>query len=106
LHDLVLLSGGTLLFFWLLLMLADYGWEQKKRRGLDAQALNGRQIGLEGRERSTYGWYSWVRYLGMILLTYINVVALMDSEPERDDGLVQPLRMFWLFLIVILISIG
>jgi hypothetical protein len=104
LHGLVLFSGGTLLFFWLLLMLADYGWEQKKRHGLDAQSQNGRQI--QGRKRSTYGWYSWARYLAMILLTYINAIAIMNSEPQKDSGLVSSSRMFWLFLIVILLAIA
>jgi len=49
---------------------------------------------------------SHIRYLTIILLTYINTTAVINSEPESHDNLVSPLRMFWLFLIVILFSIA
>ncbi len=103
-HGLILLGGGVLTFFWLLFMLADYGWERKKRRGLDLQVRTN-WLGKR-QERATYEWYSWIRYLAIILLTYINVVGVIDSEPEKNAGLASPLRMFWLLSIVILFSIA
>ena len=84
-HGLILLGGGVLTFFWLLFMLADYGWERKKRRGLDLQVRTN-WLGKR-QERATYEWYSWIRYLAIILLTYINVVGVIDSEPEKNAGL-------------------
>ncbi len=103
-HNVVLLGGGTVAFFWLLLMLADYGWERKKRRGFAPGPLPDRREQL--RERTTYGWYSWVRYLIIILLTYINTVAVLNSGPDNHESFVSPLRVVSLFLIVILFSIA
>jgi len=42
----------------------------------------------------------------MILLTYINAIAILNSETEKDSGIVSSSRMFWLFLIVILLAIA
>ena len=101
-HSLVLLAVGVVAFSWLLFMLADYGWERRKCRGLDAQGRPSR-FGMRS-ERAEYEWYSWIRYLVIILLTYINAVGVIDSEPQQTEILVSPVRMVWAFSAVILLS--
>jgi hypothetical protein len=103
-HGLLLFAAGVLTFFWFLFMLADYGWERKKCRGLDAQAQP-RTFGAQS-EQVEYEWYSWIRFFVTMLLTYLNAVGAIDSEPKYNDGLVSPVRMFWSFCAVILFSIG
>ena len=49
--------AAILIFLWVFFMLADWGWEKKKRRGLD---LVVRASWLGNRsERGEYEWYSW-----------------------------------------------
>jgi hypothetical protein len=77
----LLLAAGTLIFFWLFFMLADYSWESKKLRGLDSR------VRPEGSsERAEYRWYSWVRYLTVVALTYLNTFVLVVSQiPGREN---------------------
>ena len=103
-HILVLLAAGVLVFFWLFFMLADYGWERKKCRGLDARVRPSR-FGMRS-ERAEYDWYSWIRYLVIILLTYINAVGAIDSQFQDTESHVSPVRMVWAFFAVILFSIA
>lgn len=100
----VLLGAGVLTFLYLFLIIADYGWENKKRRGLSLQTRTTR-LGKRS-ERAVYEWYSWIRYLGIILLTYINAMSVIESEPGKTAAFESPVRMFWLFLIVILFAIA
>ena len=103
-HSFVLLGAGVLALLYLFLMMADYGWENKKRRGLSLQT---RATRLRKRsEQVEYEWYSWIRYLGIILLTYINATGVIESEPRKIAVFESPVRMFWLFLIVILFAIA
>jgi hypothetical protein len=102
-HSFALFAAGVLTFFWLLFMLADYDWERKKWRGLDAQGRTG-TFGMRS-ERAEYEWYSWIRYLVIILLTYVNAVGVIDSGRQNTESLVLPARMFWAFSVVILFSI-
>jgi hypothetical protein len=103
-HNFLLFAGGFLTLFWLFFMLADYGWEVKKCRGLDVQ-VRLRAFGMQS-ERAEYEWYSWIRYLAIILLAYLNSIGVIDSEPAANDGLVSPVRMVWAFSAVILFSIA
>jgi hypothetical protein len=104
LHDPLLPAAGVLAFFWLFFMLADYGWERKKCRGLEAQARPS-AFGMIS-ERGEYRWYSWIRYLVIMLLTYVNAIGVIDSEAQNEEGLVSPVRTFWACSVVILFSIG
>ena len=100
---LVQIIVAILIFLWLFFMLADWGWERKKRRGLD---LVVRTSWLGNRsERSEYEWYSWIRYLAVILVVYLNTFAVIDSKSPGSEGLVSPLRMVWATSIVIFFSI-
>ncbi len=103
-HSFVLLSAGVLAFLWLFLMMADYSWENKKSRGLSRETRTTR-VGKRS-EQVEYEWYSWIRYLGVILLTYLNATGVIESEPRRIAAFESPVRMFWLFLIVILLAIA
>lgn len=85
-------------------MLADYGWEAKKGRGLDMQ-VRLPAFGMQS-ERAEYAWYSWIRYLVIILLAYLNSIGAIDSEPPDHDGLVSPARMVCAFAAVIVFSIA
>jgi hypothetical protein len=85
-------------------MLADYGWERKKCRGLEAQARPS-GFGMIS-ERTEYEWYSWIRYLVIMLLTYVNAIRVIDFEAQNEEGLVSPVRTFWACSAVILFSIG
>ena len=102
-HSLVLLSAGVVTFSWLFFMLADYRWEKKKRRGLDLKVRPAR-FGTQS-ERAEYEWYSWIRYLAVILVTYLNTAGLMTSEPGNTEGIVSPIRIVWAFSFVIFLSI-
>jgi hypothetical protein len=95
-----LLAAGTLIFFWLLFIVADYSWEKKKRRGLDARAGSG--FGGSSSERADYRWYSWIRYLTMILLTYINTLVLETSQDQVEEN---PSRLLEAISLVIILSI-
>jgi hypothetical protein len=53
-------------------------------------------------ERAEYESYSWIRYLVIMLLTYVNAVGVIDSEAQNKEGLVSPIRMFWSFSVVTL----
>lgn len=101
-HSLFLLAAGVLTFVWLFFMLVDHDCERKKCRGLDAQVRASR-FGMRS-ERAEYEWYSWIRYLVIILMTYVNAVGVIDSEPQHTEGLVSPVRMVWAFSAVILFS--
>ena len=102
-YALLSLLAGILIFLWFFFMLADYGWERKKRRGLDSQV---RTIWLgAGSERAEYEWYSWIRYLTVVLVAYLNTIAVIDSKSQDNEGLVSPPRMVWAFSIVIFSSI-
>ncbi len=103
LHGLLFLAGGILASLWLFFMLADYGWERKKGRGLNAQARPG-TFGLRS-ERAEYEWYSWARYLAIILLTYINTVGFLDSQSPNTGNLISPIRMVRAVSIAIFFSI-
>jgi hypothetical protein len=102
-HSVLLFTGGFLTFFCLFLILADYGWESKKRRGLDAR-VRPSAFGMRS-ERSEYEWYSWIRYLVIILLAYLNSVGEIASVPAQNESLASPLRMVWAFSLVILFSV-
>jgi hypothetical protein len=102
-HSLQLLADGFMTLLRVYFKLADYGWESKKCRGLDVQAPSGR-FGQRS-ERAEHEWYSWSRYLAIILLTYLNSVGVIDSEAQYNERFVSPARMFWAFSAVILFSI-
>lgn len=85
-------------------MVADYGWERRKRRGLDAQVRPGKIIMRS--ERAEYGWYSWTRYALIILLTYLNSAAVINFNPTGNESLMSPGRVVVAFSAVILISIA
>jgi hypothetical protein len=72
-HGILLLAAGVLTFFGCFFMLADYGWERKKCRGLATQARPS-TFGMRS-ERTEYESYSWIRYLVIMLLTYVNAVV-------------------------------
>jgi len=97
------LFAGILIFLWLFFMLADYGWERKKRRGLDSQVRTS-WLGKRS-ERAEYEWYSWIRYLAVVLVAYLNTIAVIDSKSQDNEGLVSPPRMAWAFSVVIFFSI-
>ena len=103
-HSFLLFAGSVLVLAWLFFLLADYSWEKKKCRGLNAQVQSGK-FGMRS-ERTEYECYSWVRYLAIILLTYVNTIGVIDSEPQDSDGLVSPVHMLSAFSVVILFSIG
>ena len=84
----LLLAAGVLMFFSVFFSLADYGWERKKCRGLDALARPS-TFGMRS-ERAEYEWYSWIRYLVIMLLTYVNTVGVIDSEAQNKEGLRLP----------------
>jgi hypothetical protein len=89
-HRFIPLAIGTLAFFWLLLMLADYGWERRNRPGLKANARPGRD---ENRsEDPGYMGYWWVRYPVIILITYLNAIGLFDSNPRQKSHAASALR--------------
>jgi hypothetical protein len=102
--NLALLGGGVLIFFLLFFMVADYGWERRKRRGLDAQVRPGKFI-LRS-ERAEYEWYSRTRYALIILLTCLNSAAVANSNPTSNESLMSPERVVVAFSAVILISIA
>jgi hypothetical protein len=102
-HGLVLLAAGVITFSSLFFILADYGWEKRKCRGLDAKVRSG-GFGTQS-ERAEYEWYAWIRYLAVILVTCLNTTWLMNSEPQNTEPLVSPSRMFWAFSVVIFVSI-
>ena len=56
-------------------------------------------------EQTDYELYSWIRYLVIMLLTYVNTVGVIASEPESVEGLISLVRLFWTFLVAILFSI-
>jgi hypothetical protein len=89
--------GGFYAFF----MLADYGWEKRKRRGLDRRARRGRWS-----EEAEHSWYSWTRYLAVILLTYLNAVVFIQSQPDQLDQTASPVRILLLLGIAVLFSIA
>jgi hypothetical protein len=95
-----LLAAATLIFFWLLFVVADYSWEKKKRRGLDARRGSG--FGGFSSERADYRWYSWIRYLTMILLTYLNALVLGISQDQGEEN---PSRLLEAISLVIALSI-
>jgi hypothetical protein len=100
-HSLQLLVG-SLTLLWFFLMLADYGWECRKRRGLDSQLRPG---AFEMRsERAEYESYSRMRYLAVIVLTYLNSAAVIDSEARDNALFVSPGRLFSVFFLAILFS--
>jgi len=102
-HMLLPVIAAILIFLWVFFMLADWGWEKKKRRGLD---LVVRASWLGNRsERGEYEWYSWIRYLAVILVAYLNTFAVIDSKVPGSKSLVSPLRMVWAASIVIFFSI-
>jgi glycosyltransferase involved in cell wall biosynthesis len=101
--SLVLIAVGVVTFLWLFFMLADYGWERKKCRGLDV-VVRPNRFGMRS-EKTEYEWYSWIRYLAITLLTYVNAVGVIDSGPQGTVRLVSPIRMFWASAFVILFSI-
>jgi hypothetical protein len=103
-YSLLLLAACVLILFWLFFMLADYSWERKKCRGLDACVRPG-TFGTRS-ERAEYEWYSWIRYAVIILLTYVNTIGLIDSKLQERESFASPSRMFWTFSIVILFSIA
>jgi uncharacterized membrane protein len=84
-------------------MLADYGWERKKRRSLDSQVRTS-WLGKRS-ERAEYEWYSWIRYLAVIFMAYLNTIAVIDSKLQDNEGVVSPLRMVWASSVVIFLSI-
>ena len=93
----LLLAAGTLAFFWLFFMLADYSWETKKLRGLDSRVQPG-----DSSEKAEYCWYSWVRYLTVIGLTYVNAFVLVGSDiPGREN----PARVLAAISLVIALGI-
>ena len=93
----LLLAAGTLIFFWLFFMLADYSWESKKLRGLDSAVRPG-----GSSEKAEYRWYSWVRYLTVIALTYVNAFVLVGSQiPGREN----PSRVLAAISLVIVFAI-
>lgn len=100
-HSIVLPGLAIFACFYAFFMLADYGWEKKKQRGLDRCVRTGKWS-----EATEYEWYSWIRYLAVILLTYSNAVPALESDPERNDGPKSPVRLLFLFCIVILFSIA
>lgn len=100
-HSLILLGLFILVGLYAFFMLADYGWERRKLRGFDPDVPEG-----EWSEARQYAWYSWIRYLAVILLTYINAIAIIESRREQNEGLQSPLRMLWLFCIVVLFSVA
>jgi hypothetical protein len=84
-------------------MLADYGWERKKCRGLDIQV---RPVTLGMRsDRAECEWYFWIRYLVTILLAFVNAVEVVDSEPQHAESRVSRVRIFRAFSVVIFFSI-
>jgi hypothetical protein len=103
-YGLALLRAGVLTFFFAFFTLADYSWERRKARGLNEQhrpSAFGKQS-----ERREYEWYSWIRYLVIILLTYMNAAAVVDSETREIDLSVSPTRMLWGLSDVLLLSIA
>ncbi len=102
-YGLVLLATGVVTLFWLFFMLADYGWERKKRLGLDVQARSA--TFCKWSEQTDYELYSWIRYLVIMLLTYVNTVGVIAAEPESAERLISLVRLFWAFSIAILFSI-
>lgn len=94
------LAVGTLVFFWLLFMLADYSWETKKHRGLDSR-VRARPSGFP-TETAEYRWYSWIQYLLTILLTYLNALVLLTSEDRHEEN---PIRLLGAISSVITLSI-
>jgi hypothetical protein len=81
----------------------DYGWERKKRFGLDVQARSA--AFCKWSEQTDYELYSWIRYLVIMLLTYVNTVGVIAAEPESVEGLISLVRLFWTFSVAILFSI-
>lgn len=66
-HYFILLAAGVVTSSWFFFMLADYGWERKKSRGLGIKDRPSK-LGTQS-ERTDYEWYSWIRYLAVILVT-------------------------------------
>jgi hypothetical protein len=94
------LAVGTLVFFWLLFMLADYSREKKKRRGLDSR-VRSRPSGFP-TERTEYQWYTWIQYLLTILLTYFNTPVPLPSQDQHEEN---PIRLLEVISLVIIPSI-
>jgi hypothetical protein len=94
----LLVAAGTLTFFWLFFMLLDYSWEDKKLRGLDPSV---RPIALgSSSERAEYRRYSWVRYLTIVTLTYINTLVLTVSRVRGEENSARVLGATALILLV------
>ena len=74
-----------------------------KRRGLNSQVRTS-WLGA-GSQRAEYEWYSWIRYLTVVLVAYLNTIAVIDSKSQDNEGLVSPPGMVWAFSIVIFFSI-
>lgn len=103
-HSLVLLAACVLTFFWLFSVLADYGWETRKRRTLVTPARLGAL--RKPSERREYAWYAWIRYLMTILIAYVNAMGLIGSEPQRAATVLSPFRTLCAISAVILFSIA
>jgi hypothetical protein len=89
-HAFVVLAVATVAFSSVFFLLADYGWESRKRH-------------QEGRDFNAYAWYSWFRYLAIILLTYLNASPLFSSE---NPLFFSAARTLYMISLVVLLSIA
>ena len=103
-HGFAALATSTMACVCALLLLADYGWERRKRDAANRQA-SAVWIGPSYKP-AEYRSYSWIRYLAIILITYINVEPILTSEPPTQPVLFSPARIFYLFSLVVLLSIA
>jgi hypothetical protein len=101
-HSLFLFGAIVLVLFSLFFLAADYGREVKKRRPFKVeQGDSGAVNGGPGR-----WWYSWVRYLAVILLTYITYLWVFDPHSGRSAAFTSPSRVLCLGWVLLLFSIA
>lgn len=103
-HSFLVLSVCTLACLCLLFLLADLNWESKKVQSFGR--VPGDPWARAQRGSGEYRRYSWVRYLTIVLLTYVNVVGVVESKPENYSGVASPIRMLAMISLLLLFSLA
>jgi hypothetical protein len=92
----------VLVLFCMFFLVADYSREVKKRRPF--RVAQGERGGTKGGPGSW--WHSWVRYLAVILLTYVTSMWIFDGGSARNTAVVSPARLLCLAWVLLLFSIA
>lgn len=104
LHPLFLLGAIVLVLFCWFFLVADYARELKRPRG-PFKVIEG-DSGETANAASGRWWYSWVRYLSIILLTYVTYLWIFDPNIRRSEATTSPARLLCLAWVLLLFSVA